>query len=88
MDFVRGIIDNSLLDKINLPLSLKNRKVEIIILPIDDKKEAEIKSETISIESVIGILSEYKNPDLIPLEKKYGQKLWWKNMVIIDANVI
>jgi len=36
MEAVRHIIDSSLLDRIPLPQSLKNRRVEIIIRPIEE----------------------------------------------------
>ena len=68
MEFVRDVIDSSLLDKINLPKSLKNKKVEIIILPLYDSEDKKVKES--SLDNVIGILSKYKNPGLISLEKK------------------
>ena len=37
MEFVRQVINSDLLDKITLPYSLKNRKVEIIILPFAEE---------------------------------------------------
>jgi len=36
MEVVRQVIDSSLLDKIPLPQSLKNRRVEIIIRPLEE----------------------------------------------------
>jgi len=36
MEFLRQIVDSSLLEKIFLPPSLKNKKGEIIVLPIDN----------------------------------------------------
>ena len=63
---VRQIIDSSILDKISLPASLRNRKVEIIILPADENQP----TKTNSIDDLVGILEQYKNPDLIPLEKE------------------
>jgi len=67
MEFVRQIIDSSLLDKIALPQSLKNKKVEIIILPINEEKKDTEQERT--IDSFVGILAKYKNPELIPIEK-------------------
>ena len=55
MEIVRQVIDSSLLDKINLPESLKNRKVEITILPFDGH-EVEKKH---GIERAAGIFSKY-----------------------------
>jgi len=63
---VRQIIDSSILDKISLPASLRNRKVEIIILPADESQP----TKTSSVDDLVGILEQYKNPDLIPLEKE------------------
>ena len=68
MEYVRDIIDSRLLDKINLPQALRNRKVEIIILPANEKEK--INNEKKSINSVIGVLGKYKNPELIQFEKK------------------
>jgi hypothetical protein len=64
MESVRQIVDSSLLDKLELPPHLQNRKVEIIIMPV--KREANKKS----LMDLVGILSEYANPDLISLEKE------------------
>ncbi|MCL2322044.1 MAG: hypothetical protein FWC47_08075 [Oscillospiraceae bacterium] len=71
MEFVRQIIDSNLLDKISLPESLRNTQVEIIILPIDKKSAtSDTLNKPVSLESIIGTLSSYANPDLIPLEKE------------------
>lgn len=54
MEFVRRIVDaNSIMKVIKLPDSLKNRKVEIIILPVDG-----IQNETIRNSSRISGISE------------------------------
>ena len=63
MDFVRQIIDSSLLDMISLPQSLKNRRVEIIVLPLSEPEDE------ISADDFAGALSKYANTDLIELEK-------------------
>ena len=65
MEFVRQVVDSNILDKLDLPQSLRNRKVEIIILPIDTDSTYEK-----NVDDIAGILSAYKNPDLIPYEKK------------------
>jgi len=40
MEFVRGIVDSSTLTTIlDLPPSFQDVKVEVIVLPIDDKKQ-------------------------------------------------
>ena len=59
MEIVRQVIDSSLLDKINLPESLKNRKVEITILPFDRHEEIDGKTEKHTIESLVGIFNKY-----------------------------
>lgn len=54
MEFVRRIVDaNSIMKVIKLPDSLKNRKVEIIILPVDG-----IQNKTIRNSSGIPDISE------------------------------
>lgn len=45
MEAVTHIIDSSLLDKIPLPQNLKNRRVEIIIRPIEEDESIEIASD-------------------------------------------
>ena len=72
MEFSRQIVDSSLLEKIFLPPGLKNKKVEIIILPLDNVDEDSKPKK--SIENFIGMLSKYKNPDLIPFEKNAWQE--------------
>ncbi|MCL2344137.1 MAG: hypothetical protein FWC62_09660 [Firmicutes bacterium] len=65
MECVRQIIDSELLDRLYLPRHLRNRKVEVIIMPVENDGNSKKKP----IENLIGILHEYANPDLIPLEK-------------------
>ena len=65
MECVRQIVDSELLDKLHLPRHLRNRKVEVIVMPIEEL--AERKKQP--IDNLVGILHEYANPDLIPLEK-------------------
>jgi hypothetical protein len=65
MEYLRETIDSgSLAGIFNLPASLRNRNVEVIILPIDVKKE-----EKQGRKSLKGSLHQYANPELIPLEK-------------------
>ena len=62
MEAIRKIVDSSLLDKIDLPPSFRNRKVELLIsLPSKFKKN-------VNIDDVFGMFEKYKNTDLIPLE--------------------
>jgi hypothetical protein len=44
MEFARVVVHSDLLDKISLPPGLKNRQVEVIVLPAGEKKH-EQKSE-------------------------------------------
>ncbi len=37
MEFVRRIVESSMLDFLVLPDSLKNQKVEVIVLPLESK---------------------------------------------------
>jgi hypothetical protein len=67
MEFVRDIIDSRLLDKIDLPIGLRNRQVEIIVLPLDEGKGKKLSGTKAA--NAFGILSKYKNPALIPNEK-------------------
>ncbi|BBW97682.1 hypothetical protein MKY25_16445 [Geobacillus sp. FSL W8-0032] len=61
MDFVRVIKNSNDLEKfIDIPESLKNRKVEVIILPYADEENSE-QSEKRSLR---GALSKYRNGGL------------------------
>lgn len=63
MDYLRKTVDSNDLEPLfNLPEALRNRKVEVIILPVDEKKE------NASSVSLAGKLSKYANPSLISLE--------------------
>ena len=68
MEIVRQIIDSSLLDKINLPESLKNRKVEITILPFSEininNDFIEEKKGRHTIESIAGMGHKYAKKDM------------------------
>jgi len=72
MECVKKIVDSELLDKLHLPRHFRNRKVEVIIMPVDEAGIGKKKP----VESLIGILNEYANPDLISLEKEA-----WKTAV-------
>jgi hypothetical protein len=64
MEYLRETIDSgSLADIFNLPLSLRNRNVEVIILPMDNDHVA------LRRKSARGSLHKYANPTLISLEK-------------------
>jgi len=78
MEVVRQVIDSNLLNNIKLPRHLRNRKVEIIIMPIDEPAKKKKKP----VNELIGILHQYSNPDLINLEKG----AWAKAMEEKHAN--
>ena len=69
MEYLRTTIDSSVLTPIiNLPYSLRNKNVEIIVLPVE---------KTVNItkrKSLKGCLNKYANPDLLALEKDAWKK--------------
>ena len=73
MEVVRQVIDSNLLGSINLPRHMQNCKVEVIVMPIEEP----IKKEKEPVDGLIGILSEYSNPELRESEKG----AWAKAMV-------
>ena len=70
MECVRQIVDSELLDKLQLPCHLRNRKVEVIIFPVEKDGNENKKP----VENLIGILHDHANPNLIPLEKEAWTK--------------
>ena len=65
MNFISEVINSSQLENIiNLPFELKNREVEVIVIPYRENSEKKHKSP-----SMYGILSKYRNPNLIENEK-------------------
>ncbi|SKA03802.1 hypothetical protein [Selenihalanaerobacter shriftii] len=64
MNFIRKIIDSNEIDKIiKLPQKLKNKRVEVLILPIDDdeeKKEEFNPEDFTNILDIKGIETEIK----------------------------
>ncbi|ASA95786.1 MULTISPECIES: hypothetical protein [Anoxybacillus] len=74
MDFVRVIKHSNDLEKfIDIPEGLKNRKVEIIILPYTDQEDIEQGKK----KSLRGALSKYKNEVL----QNQESDAWSKNVV-------
>ncbi len=66
MQFVRKIIDgSSLISVIDMPNAFINKKVEIFVLPIEEKKNKAKKKK-----SIAGFLAKYANPSL--MEKEEG----------------
>jgi hypothetical protein len=66
MDFYRTIINSKKIN-VNLPSNLKNKIVEIIVLPVNREHE---KNNISELDEVCGSLSKYADIDKIPLEKE------------------
>ncbi|MCK8824320.1 hypothetical protein [Fuchsiella alkaliacetigena] len=63
MNFIRKIIDSDSLDSIvDLPPELKNRRVEVIVLPVEEDNSQANKS-------LRGILNKYADSELRKKEK-------------------
>ena len=63
MDFVREVINSDELEKIFfLPENLKHKTVEVLIVPVQEKKSG--------IGKLRGALKKYANPDLIEKESE------------------
>lgn len=72
MDYLRQTVDSNLLREVfDLPVSLQNRRVEVIILPAFTEATAKSKK---SNESAFGCLNKYANEELIPKEKDAWQR--------------
>lgn len=62
MTFVREVIDGSkIANIIDMPIELKNRKVEILIFPIANTEKEKKKS---NLGSLYGKYANYANPEL------------------------
>ena len=64
MEYRQTVDSNKLSGVFNLPQSLRNRAVEVIILPAEDERAFTQKSG-----SAFGSLKKYANPELMPEEK-------------------
>ena len=65
MEYIREVVNsNTLMPIFNLPLSLQNRKVEVVISLADRKT-----SEAPRRKSLKGCLNKYANPKLLHMEK-------------------
>lgn len=74
MNFVRKVANSDILASIiDIPESLKNKKVEILILPIED--DSEEKQVLTHIAKARGSLKKYSNIDLIPEEENIWEKV-------------
>ena len=64
MDYIRQTIDSEKLAPIiNLPVALRGRKVEVIILPVAETQKSAAKSG-----AAFGCLHKYANPSMISKE--------------------
>ena len=80
MEYLRQTVDsNELCNVFDLPLSLRNKKVDVIILPAVSHAAPKKAS---SSGSVYGSLKRYANPALIPQE----EGAWARAMVEKYAN--
>jgi hypothetical protein len=65
MEFLRQTVDsNSLKEVFALPQSLRNRRVEVIILPVSEEQASTQKKG-----SAFGCLKKYANPALMQQEE-------------------
>jgi predicted transcriptional regulator len=73
MDFIRTVTNsNILINIIDIPNKLKNRLVEILILPVEtDRIKNELPAKN---KKMRGALKKYRNAALIKQEKKAWQK--------------
>ena len=79
MEFVRRIVDSSTLTSIiDLPSSFQDVQVEVIVLPVDNKKNrskaaSSVSGSDVSVKTVkhtaYGRLKAYANPSLVPEEE-------------------
>jgi len=71
MEAIRTTLNSAQLASIiDLPVTLRNREVEVVILPAQTiPVSRQQDSEETMVESVMGILKEYANPALRELEK-------------------
>ncbi|KUO73690.1 MAG: hypothetical protein APF81_01935 [Desulfosporosinus sp. BRH_c37] len=67
MNFIRKVANSNILaDVIDLPENLRNREVEILIFPLENRNTKESKDR--KPKSARGLLEKYKNVDLKNLE--------------------
>lgn len=65
MDYIRQTVDSDKLSGVfDLPMSLRHKRVDVIILPAESEVRKPDKTG-----SAFGCLCEYANPNLIPYEK-------------------
>ena len=89
MEFVRQIVNgNALKPVITLPPSFHNVQVEVIVLPVENRKSGPDISTKPVRHSAFGRLKAHANPSLISEEKGAWEKRQRKNMLYIDTNII
>ena len=67
MEVVRKVVDsNSLMSFMNLPKTFRNRKLEVIVLPVEENSEEVKKTADVStvVQSLIGIIPNDNNMTL------------------------
>lgn len=65
MEFIRKTVNSKELESLfDLPENLRNKKVEVIVLPIDENNRNNYEKKSLG-----GRLQKYANPSLIPLEQ-------------------
>jgi hypothetical protein len=74
VEYVRKTVDSKIFEGLlDLPKGLKDRKVEVIILPFDDGSGNNAGNSAENgagkKKSADGIFSQYANPSLVPLEQ-------------------
>jgi len=70
MEYLRKTVNSDALAAVfDLPISLRNRNVEVIIMPADN-----VGDQTHTRKSTKGCLKKYANPALIQLEKNAWAK--------------
>jgi len=83
MEFVRQIVDSNVLTSIlDLPPSFQDVQVEVIVMPLDNKKDLKAASSVPSSgastkpvkHTAYGRLKAYANPSLIPEEEGAWEK--------------
>jgi hypothetical protein len=61
---------------INVPTSYIDREVEVLVFPIDEKKDSS-KNRANNIKSLKGVFKQYADASKVPLEESA-----WKNHII------
>ena len=73
MQFVRAIVESNRLEElVTIPKEFKNQKVEVLILPLNEKQEK--KKKTFNPEDFEGILNI--DPEIIEREIKNMRDEW------------